>query len=85
MNANKAVDMGIAAVMSRLSTGKLKVFNTCQKWLNEYRMYSYDDKQRIVKRNDHLMDATRFMVMSGLQRSVMERQQQIYIPDIRFG
>lgn len=83
--ANKAVDMGIAAVMSRLSTGKLKVFSTCQKWLNEYRMYSYDDKQRIVKRNDHLMDATRFMVMSGLQRSVMERQQQVYIPEIRFG
>lgn len=83
--ANKAVDLGIAAVMSRLSTGKIKVFNTCQKWLQEYRMYSYDDKQRIVKRNDHLMDATRFMVMSGLQRAQMERQQQVYIPEIRFG
>lgn len=83
--ANKAVDMGIAAVMSRLSTGKLKVFSTCQKWLNEYRMYSYDDKQRIVKRNDHLMDATRFGIMSGLPRARMAVQEQIIIPEIRFG
>lgn len=83
--ANKAVDMGIAEVMSRLSTGKLKVFNTCQKWLNEYRMYSYDDKQRIVKRNDHLMDATRFGIVSGLPRARMAVQEAVHIPDIRFG
>jgi phage terminase large subunit-like protein len=83
--ADKAVDAGIQAVMSRLSTGKLKVFSTCQKWLEEYRMYSYDDKQRIVKVDDHLMDATRFGVKSGLQIADYERQQQLYIPEIRFG
>lgn len=83
--ANKAVDMGIAAVMSRLSTGKLKVFNTCQKWLHEYRMYSYDDKQRIKKVNDHLMDATRFGIVSGLPRATLQVQPQFYIPDIKFG
>lgn len=83
--ADKAVDAGIQAVMSRLSTGKLKVFSTCQKWLEEYRMYSYDEKQRIVKVDDHLMDATRFAVMSGLKIADYERKPVIYMPDIKFG
>lgn len=83
--ANKAIDLGIQTVMSRITTGKLKVFSTCQKWLEEYRMYSYDDKQRIVKRNDHLMDATRFGIMSGLVRSTVERPPQIYMPEVHFG
>lgn len=63
---NKAVDAGIQEVLSRLSTGKLKVFSTCQKWLDEYRRYRYDEKQQIVKNNDHLMDATRYAIYSGL-------------------
>lgn len=83
--ADKGVDAGIQAVMSRLTTGRLKVFNTCQKWLHEYRQYSYDDKQRVVKNNDHLMDATRFGVMSGLKIAEYERTPQIYIPEVRFG
>lgn len=83
--ADKGVDAGITEVMSRLSTGRLKVFNTCQKWLEEYRMYSYDEKQNIIKINDHLMDATRFLAMSGLKRARLQVQPQIYIPEIRFG
>lgn len=82
---DKSVDAGIAAVMSRLSTGKLKVFSTCQKWLEEYRGYSYDDKQKVVKVNDHLMDATRFAVMSGLKIAELERPPQFYAPEINFG
>lgn len=83
--ADKSLDKGIQAVMSRLSTGKLKVFNTCQKWLDEYRMYAYDEKQRVVKRNDHLMDATRFGVVSGLPIATFERQPTFSVPEIRFS
>lgn len=83
--ADKSVDAGIQEVLSRLSSGKLKVFNTCQKWLEEFRLYSYDEKGRIKKDNDHLMDATRFMCMSGLKRATTRRIQQLNIPDIRFG
>lgn len=83
--ADKSVDVGIQDVMNRLTSGKLKVFSTCVKWLEEFRMYSYDDKQRIVKTNDHLMDATRFGVRSGLRIAAFERQPQFNIEPIRFG
>ncbi len=50
----------------RMSTGSLKVFSSCQSWLQEYRLYRRDEDGKIVKENDHLMDATRYLVMSGL-------------------
>lgn len=83
--ADKGVDAGITEVLSRLTTGRLKVFSTCPKWLHEFRMYSYDDKGNVVKKNDHLMDATRFGVMSALKRAELPIMQQIIIPEVRFG
>ena len=50
----------------RLSTGRLKVFRTLQSWLAEYRLYRRDEKGAVVKKDDHLMDATRYFVVSGL-------------------
>lgn len=82
---DKAVDAGIQEVMSRLSTGRLRVFNTCQKTIAEFRIYQYDEKQRIVKRNDHLMDALRYLVMSGLKVATTQRVHHIEIPSISFG
>jgi hypothetical protein len=70
IEANNAVEAGIYAVWQRLSGGRLKVFKTCQSWLAEYRLYRRDDKGRIVKSNDHLMDGTRYGVMSGLDIAI---------------
>lgn len=67
-NADKAVEAGLLAMLDRLSTGRLKVFSTLQHWLGEYRLYRRNDKGRIVKENDHLMDATRYLVM-GLHQA----------------
>lgn len=64
--ADNAVESGLYAVWERLSTGRLKVFSTLEHWLGEFRIYRRDDKGRVVKDNDHLMDATRYVVMSGL-------------------
>lgn len=64
--ADNSVEAGIYAVWQRLSSGSLKVFRSCQSWRQEYRMYRRDDKGRIVKDGDHLMDATRYAIMSGL-------------------
>jgi phage terminase large subunit-like protein len=66
---DKSVEAGIQRVWEVLSQGKLKVFQSCQSWFEEFRLYRRDDKGRIVKQNDHLMDATRYAVMSGLQRA----------------
>lgn len=64
--ADNAVEAGIFDVWTRLSTGRLRVFSTLANWFAEYRMYRRDEKGRLVKENDHLMDATRYLVRSGL-------------------
>jgi phage terminase large subunit-like protein len=66
---DKAVETGIYDVWQLLSTGGLKVFASCQGWFEEYRLYRRDDKGRIVKSNDHYMDATRYAVRSGRARA----------------
>ena len=67
--AENAVESGLYAVWQRLSGGQIKVFKTLANWLEEYRIYRRDDKGRVVKERDHLMDATRYLVMSGLTRA----------------
>jgi hypothetical protein len=37
-------------------------------WLGEFRVYRRDEKGHIVKQNDHLMDATRYFIVSGRDR-----------------
>jgi len=68
--AFNGVESGIYEVWSRLSSGRLKVFRSCQNWLKEFRLYRRDEKGQIVKQNDHLMDATRYGVMSGPEHAI---------------
>jgi phage terminase large subunit-like protein len=70
--AQNAVETGIYEVWQALSTGRLKVFDTCKQWISEFRKYHRDEKGRIVKADDHLLDATRYDWMSGLARSKTE-------------
>lgn len=60
--AINAVESGIYEVWQRLSTGRLKVFRSLNSWKSEYRVYRRDEKGKIVKENDHLMDTTRYLV-----------------------
>jgi phage terminase large subunit-like protein len=69
-NANNAVESGIYKVWQMLSTNKLKVFASLLPWFTEFRQYCRDEKGHIVKKNDHLMDCTRYLVMSGLDRAI---------------
>jgi len=70
--ADNGVESGIYRTWELLSSGKLKVFSTLQNWLNEYRVYRRDDKGRVVKERDHLMDATRYLVMSGMDQAMVK-------------
>jgi hypothetical protein len=65
--AVNAVEAGITEVWQLLVSGQLKVMASCTNWLREFRNYHRDDKGsgKIVKRNDHLMDATRYLIVSG--------------------
>lgn len=60
--ANNGVESGLLEVWQRLSTGRLKIFRSLSNWRSEYRIYRRDEKGRIVKENDHIMDATRYLV-----------------------
>jgi hypothetical protein len=69
--ADNTVESGIYAVWQRLSGGKLKVFRSLQAWLAEYRLYRRDENGKIVKVNDHLMDDTRYLIVSGLDLMIV--------------
>lgn len=64
--AERAVEAGILAVWKRLVSGRLKISKSLIEWLNEFRVYRRDEKGNIVKENDHLMDATRGLILTGL-------------------
>ncbi|MGE5621425.1 MAG: terminase large subunit domain-containing protein [Candidatus Bathyarchaeota archaeon] len=68
--ADNAVEAGIYDVWTLMSAGKLKVFASCSNWLAEYRIYRRDEKGRIVKKNDHLMDASRYLVRTGREIAI---------------
>jgi hypothetical protein len=75
--ADNSVEAGIYAVWDRLSTGRLKVFSTCVNWLTEYREYHRDDNGKVVKELDHLMDGTRYAIMTGLKNAIIRPKEMI--------
>lgn len=80
----RSVNKGIYTVLQRMETGKLKIFNTLNKLMTELRMYSRDDNGKVKKGNDHLMDAMRYGIVTGLpiarvKRSTMNKYK---IPQI---
>jgi len=65
--ANNSIESGISLTWQLLSCGQLKVFKTCHNWFMEQSMYHYDEKGKVPDRQpDHLLDATRYVIMSGL-------------------
>ena len=58
-----SVQAGIDILLDRMETGRLKVAAHLNDWFEEFRLYHRKDG-RIVKERDHLMDATRYLIMS---------------------
>lgn len=69
---NKAISAGIQQVWTRLTTGRLKVFASCGFWFDEYLTYSRNSKGVIFEQDDHLMDCTRYGIVSGLDRAKLK-------------
>jgi phage terminase large subunit-like protein len=66
--ADNGVESGIYRVLERMTSGRLKIFNTLQNLLAEIRIYRRDEKGRVVKERDHLCDGLRYAV-GGLMRA----------------
>ncbi len=64
--ADNAVESGIMRCYQLLSTGQLKVFSTCSNFKDEQRLYRRNDVGHIVKTKDHLMDAFRYLISTGV-------------------
>jgi hypothetical protein len=60
--ANNAVEAGIFNIWERFTTGRLKIFKSCTMLLRELSLYHRDEKGKIVKTNDHLLDCLRYMI-----------------------
>jgi phage terminase large subunit-like protein len=88
MNLSKAdnsVDSGIMEVYQRLQSGRLKIFSNLADWFAEYRIYGRDKDGKIIKKNDHLLDGTRYVVVSGIpmakRKPVEKRSDYDFFPE----
>jgi hypothetical protein len=59
---HNAEESGILDVWRRMNSGRLKVFPSLSKYLEERRLYRRDEKEQIVKDRDNLQDAVRCLV-----------------------
>lgn len=58
------VTTGLTEVWQALALGRLKISRALQNFKTEYRVYRRDEHGAIVKKNDHLMDAARYLWMT---------------------
>lgn len=68
--ANNKKEEGILKVLQRMQAGQIKIFSTLVKTRSELRKYARDGDGIPNKKDDHLMDCLRYLVMSGLSIAV---------------
>lgn len=59
--ARNSVDTGIQELWQRMSSGTIRFFNTLPNLAKEFVLYRRDDKGKIIKEHDHLMDCLRYI------------------------
>jgi phage terminase large subunit-like protein len=69
------VEAGVAQMLDRMQTGRLKVFENLNDWFEEFRLYHRKDGL-IVKMSDDLMSATRYGLMMLRFAEVRAKQRQ---------
>lgn len=65
--ANNAVLDGIRNTATMLNVGMLKIHESCEDSIREFRSYSWDEKageDKVIKENDHAMDDIRYFVQT---------------------
>lgn len=62
-DGSNGVEAGLFEIRDLMTSGKFKVFAGLRDWLDEFLQYHRDDKGKINKAGDDLMDATRYAYM----------------------
>ncbi len=60
--ANNAIEAGLLHVLILMQTGRLRIFRSLPNLVRELRLYRRDEKGKIVKEMDHLMDCMRYLL-----------------------
>lgn len=71
--AKNEVESGILNVQQRLQTGRLRIFKTCVDVQKEYMLYRRDKHGRVIKENDHALDALRYII-NNLERMISKAE-----------
>lgn len=66
VSADNSTEAGTVRVSQMFESGALKIFSSCLNLINEIRVYRRDENGKIVKKNDHAVDALRYACMTGL-------------------
>jgi len=73
-DGSNGVEAGVAEMLDRMQTGRLKVFSHLNDWWEEFRLY-HRKEGLIVKVGDDLMSATRYGMMMRRYASVRLKKQ----------
>jgi len=84
MLPDKAVEAGIQDVYDRISAGRLKVFASCVAFWDEFRLYQRDERGRVVKKNDHVLDAVRYLVRTGLRHAKVKPEPKEEVTHLEY-
>ena len=63
--ADNTLEAGLTSVWQALVSGQLKAQRHLQQWRREFSRYHRDEKGNIPSQDDHLMDDTRYLWMTG--------------------
>jgi phage terminase large subunit-like protein len=73
------VEAGLMDMLDRMQTGRLKVAAHLNDWFEEFRLYHRKDG-KLVKLDDDLMSATRYLIMMLRFAKVNTTQRKIFAP-----
>ena len=65
--ADNGREEGVQKTLQKMQRGQLKIFKSLTQTLKELRMYARDQEGKIKDGNDHLLDAMRYVITSGLR------------------
>ena len=83
-SGGNSVEHGIYEINDLMRKGKFKVFSNCRPFFDEFTQYHRDDKGKIVKVNDDILDATRYAYMMRRffmrKGDIMSQNKHVHIP-----
>ncbi len=79
-DGSNGVEAGLAEMLDRMATNRLKVSSHLSEWFEEFELY-HRDEGKIVKERDDLMSATRYALMM-LRYAITEPREELEYSEV---